>query len=121
MSRTHLTPLSLLLLATVGTMAAAQTPSTTPQKAPPKTHADSVAAGLVVDSAAPKHSRFGGFMNKAKEVAASKAGQKAAEIAKSKAVQGAAVGVECTVVPGAAVASAVTGTCLLYTSDAADE
>jgi outer membrane protein OmpA-like peptidoglycan-associated protein len=87
----------MLLVATVGTLGAAQTP---------KTHADSVAA----DSAAPKKSRFGGFMNKAKQVASSKAGQKATELAQSKAVKGAAVGVACTVVPGAAVASAVTGT-----------
>jgi len=87
----------MLFVATIGTLGAAQTP--------PKTHADSVAA----DSAAPKHSRFGGFMNKAKQVASSKAGQKAAELAHSDAVKGAAVGVACTVVPGAAVASAVTG------------
>ena len=66
MSRTHLTSLTMLLVATVGSLGAAQTP-------PPKTHADSVAA----DSAAPKKSRFGGFMNKAKQVAA-----KAAERAK---------------------------------------
>ena len=48
-------------------------------------------------------------MNKAKQVAASKAGQKANELAHSDAVKGAAVGVACTVVPGAAVASAVSG------------
>ncbi|MEP6508820.1 MAG: OmpA family protein [Gemmatimonadales bacterium] len=98
MSCTRLTSLTMLLVATVGSLGAAQTP-------PPKTHADSVAA----DSAAPKHSRFGGLMSKAKQVASSKAGQKAAELAQSDAVQGAAVGVACTVVPGAAVASAVTG------------
>ncbi|MEO7368810.1 MAG: OmpA family protein [Gemmatimonadaceae bacterium] len=99
MSRTRLTSLTMLLVATVGSLGAAQT-------TPPKTHADSVAA----DSAAPKKkSRFGGLMNKAKEAAESKAGQKAAELAHSDAVKGAAVGVACTVVPGAAVASAVTG------------
>ena len=99
MSCTRLTSLTMLLVATVGSLGAAQT---TP---PPKTHADSVAA----DSAAPKHSRFGGLMNKARQVANSKAGQKAEELAHSDAVHGAAVGVACTVVPGAAVASAVTG------------
>lgn len=98
MSRTRLTSLTMLLVATVGSLGAAQA-------TPPKTQADSVAA----DSAAPKHSRFGGLMNKAKQAANSKAGRKAAELAHSDAVQGAAVGVACTVVPGAAVASAVTG------------
>ena len=91
MSRTHLSPLTLLLVvtvATVGTRATAQTPTTTTPAA------DSAAA----DSAAPKKkSRFGGFMDKAKSVAG------------NKAVQGAAKGVACTVVPGAAAVSAVTG------------
>lgn len=97
MSRKRLTLLTTLLVATVGAPGVAQTP--------PKTPVDSAAA----DSAAPKKSRFGGLMNRAKQVAGSKAGQKAAEIAHSDAVKGAAVGVACTVVPGAAVASAVTG------------
>jgi OmpA-OmpF porin, OOP family len=104
MSRTHLSPLTLLLVvtvATVGTRATAQTPTTKTAAA------DSVAA----DSAAPKKkSRFGGLMNRAKQVAGSKAGQQAAKIAGNKAVQGAAMGVACTVVPGAAAVSAVTGT-----------
>lgn len=98
MSRTRLTNVTMLLVATVGSIAAAQT-------APPKTHTDSVAA----DSLAPKKSRFGGLINRAKQVAGSKAGQKAAEIAQNEAVKGAAVNVACTVVPGAAVASAATG------------
>jgi outer membrane protein OmpA-like peptidoglycan-associated protein len=123
MSRTRLTALTMLLVATAGTMAVAQTPSKTPAKTPAKTTTVAtpvatptpapVAAPVEtpkVDSVAPKKSRFGGFMNKAKEVAGSKAGQKAAELAQSSAVKGAAVGVACTVVPGAAVASAVTGT-----------
>lgn len=122
MSRTRLTALTMLLVATAGTMAVAQAPSKTPTKTPPKTTATTVAAPAAapapvatvdpvkVDSVAPKKSRFGGLINKAKQVAGSKAGQKAVELAHSDAVKGAAVGVACTVVPGAAVASAVTGT-----------
>lgn len=60
---------------------------------------DSVAA----DSVEPKKkSRFGGLMNKARQVAGNKAVQNMAK--------GAAANVACTVVPGAAVVSAATGT-----------
>ena len=100
MSRLHLTPLTMLLVASVATFAGAQAP------APPETPADSV----VPDSLKPKKSgRFGGLMNKAKSVAGNKKVQAAVKAAGSDAVKGAAVGVACTVVPGAAVASAVTG------------
>lgn len=93
MSRTHLTPVTMLLVATVGALAGAQAPA----KATPP--ADSV----VKDSVAPKKAgRFGGLVNKAKQVAGNKAVQDAAK--------GAAMGVACTVVPGAAVATAMTGT-----------
>jgi len=93
MSRTHLIPLTMLLVTTVGALAGAQTPA----KANP--WADSVAA----DSVAPKKAgRFGGLVSKAKKVAGNKAVQDAAKAA--------AMGVACTVVPGAAVATAVTGT-----------
>ena len=98
MTRRHLTALTMLFVATVGSRTEAQTP-TTPA-------ADSVAK----DSVAPKKkSRFGGLMNKAKQVAGSNAVQQAAKAAGSEAVKGAAMGVACTVVPGAAVVSAATG------------
>jgi OOP family OmpA-OmpF porin len=102
MSRTHLTPLTMLFVATVGTLAGAQAPAS-----PATTPTDSVAR----DSVAPKKTgRFGGLMNKAKKVAGSQAVQQAAKVAGSEAVKGAALGVACTVVPGAAVVSAATGT-----------
>jgi len=60
MSRMHLTPLTMLLVASVATLAGAQAPAS---PAPP---ADSVAP----DSVKPKKTgRFGGLMNKAKAVA----------------------------------------------------
>jgi OOP family OmpA-OmpF porin len=100
MSRMHLTPLTMLLVASVGTLAGAQAP------AAPTTSADSA----VADSLKPKKTgRFGGLVNKAKSVAGNKNVQAAVKAAGSDAVKGAAVGVACTVVPGAAVASAVTG------------
>src|SRR5215211_4260550 len=100
MSRMHLTPLTMLLVASVATFGGAQAPSA------PVTPADSVAA----DSVKPKKTgRFGGLVNKAKSVAGNKNVQAAAKAAGSDAVKGAAVGVACTVVPGAAVASAVSG------------
>lgn len=99
MSRKHLPHLALLLVATISTLSGAQ----------PQAKQTPAADSAAKDTAAPKHSRFGGLMNRAKQVAGSKAGQKAAELAHSDAVKGAAVGVACTVVPGAAVASAVTG------------
>ncbi|MEO8575932.1 MAG: hypothetical protein ABI556_04495 [Gemmatimonadales bacterium] len=55
----------------------------------------------VKDSVAPKKSRFGGLMNKAKSVAGNKALQGAAK--------GVAANVACNAVPGAAVAAAATG------------
>ena len=98
MLRPHLTLLTMLVVATVGSLAHAQT------KTP--TAADSAAA----DSLKPKKSgRFGGLMNKAKSVAGNKTVQHAAKIAGSDMVKGAAMGVACTVVPGAAVVSAATG------------
>lgn len=87
MSRAHVTLLSSLLVAMLALPADAQTPTDTTAK-------DSVPAK--------KKSRFGGMMNKAKQVAGNKAVQDAAK--------GAATGVACTVVPGAAVVSATTGT-----------
>lgn len=100
MSRMHLTPLTMLLVASVGTLAGAQAPVA------PATPADSVAP----DSAKPKKAgRFGGLVNKAKSVAGNKTVQQAVKAAGSDAAKGAAMGVACTVVPGAAVASAVTG------------
>jgi len=94
----------MLFVATVGTLAGAQTPAT--QTPTATTPADSVAP----DSAKPKKAgRFGGLMNKAKAVAGNKTVQQAAKIAGSEAVKGAAMGVACTVVPGAAVVSAATG------------
>jgi hypothetical protein len=90
MSRTLLSSLTLLLVASLGTVAEAQGTAIVP---PP----DSVAA----DSVAPKKTgRFGGLMKKAKKVAA------------NKQVQNAAKGVACTVVPGAAISAAAnTGPC----------
>src|SRR5688500_8616729 len=84
MSRTHLSSLTLLLVAMVAAPgeAATQTPS------------DST----VADSAAPKKAgRCGGLIKMAKAVAG------------NKDLQNAAKGVACTVVPGAAVVSATTG------------
>ncbi len=84
MSRTHLSSLTLLLVAMVASTGEAKT----------QTPSDSA----VADSAAPKKAgRFGGLMKKAKAVAG------------NKEVQNAAKGVACTVVPGAAVVSATTG------------
>lgn len=103
MSNARLTSLTMVLIATLGTIgiAQAQTSSTTPAKS------DSAAK----DSTAPKRSRFGRFLDKAKEVKNSQAVQ---SVANNKTVQAVASnslvqGVACTVVPGAAVASAVTG------------
>lgn len=56
----------------------------------------------VADTVPKKKSRFGGMMDKAKQVAGNKAVQ--------GAVKGAASNVACTVVPGAAVVGAATGT-----------
>jgi OmpA-OmpF porin, OOP family len=97
MTRRHLTALTMLLVAVVGTRTEAQDTTTPPT--------DSV----VKDSVAPKKSRFGGLMKRAKQVAGSNAVQQAAKAAGSEAVKGAAMGVACTVVPGAAVVSAATG------------
>lgn len=55
----------------------------------------------VADSAKPKKSRFGGMMDKAKQVAANKTIK--------GAVKGAATNVACNAVPGAAVAAAASG------------
>lgn len=85
MSRAHLLLASTLLVVAIPFAAQTQTPS------------DSV----VADSVKPKKSRFGGLMNKAKQVAGNKAIQNAAK--------GAVTGVACTVVPGAAVVAAATG------------
>jgi len=93
MSRPRLTLLTMLFVVAVGSPAGAQTPAPA---------ADSVAK----DSVAPKKSRFGGLMNRAKAVAGNKTVQK---IANNDAVKGAAMNVACTVVPGAAVVSAATG------------
>ncbi len=132
MGRTHLTTLTMLFVATVGSLAGAQaatkkTASPTPQKttttagttattatpAPVATTTPAVAAptdSAVPDSLKPKKKgRFGGFMNKAKDLANSKAGQQAQKIANNETVKNYATGVACTVVPGAAVASAATG------------
>ena len=97
MTRTHLTALTMLLVATAGTPTGAQAPTPPP--------ADSV----VKDSVVPKKSRFGGLMNRAKAVANNKTVQQAVKVAGSDMVKGAAMGVACTVVPGAAVVSAATG------------
>src|SRR5687767_15927360 len=106
MSRMHLTPFTMLLVASVATLAGAQAPAAPAAPAPAAGPADSVAP----DSVKPKKTgRFGGLMNKAKSVAGNKTVQAAAKAAGSDAVKGAAMGVACTVVPGAAVASAVTG------------
>lgn len=92
MTRKHLTPLTMLLVASVSGIAAAQTP------AAPTPVADSVAR----DSVAPKKAgRFGGLMNKAKAVAGNKTVQAAAK--------GAVTNVACNAVPGVAVAAAVSG------------
>ena len=90
MSRMLKAFLPSLIVALLAVPASAQTP------------VDSVAAA-VPDSAAaaPKKSRFGGLMNKAKAVAGNKAVQ--------GAVKGAATNVACNAVPGAAVAAAATG------------
>lgn len=94
MTRAQLTLLASLVVATFAPPTWAQTPK------------DSAAK----DSTAPKKTgRFGGLMNKAKQVAGSKAAQGVAKVAGNKAVQGVAMGVACTVVPGAAAVSAVTG------------
>ena len=93
MTRAQFTLLASLVVAAIAAPARAQTPTDT----------------AVKDTAAPKKSRFGGLMNKAKQVAGSKAGQTVAKVAENKAVQGAAMGVACTVVPGAAMVSAATG------------
>ena len=97
MTRTHLTALTMLLVATAGARTEAQAPTPPP--------ADSVAK----DSVPKKTGRFGGLMNRAKAVAGNKTVQQAVKVAGSDAVKGAAMGVACTVVPGAAVVSAATG------------
>ena len=86
MTYSRLTAMTMLIVASAGTVASApilraQTPAET---------SDSAAT----DTTTKKKSRFGGLMNKAKTVAG------------NKAVQGAAKGVACTVVPGGAVSSA---------------
>jgi outer membrane protein OmpA-like peptidoglycan-associated protein len=94
MTRAQLILLASLVVATFAPPTWAQTPK------------DSAAK----DSTAPKKTgRFGGLMNKAKQVAGSKAAQGVAKVAGNKAVQGVAMGVACTVVPGAAAVSAATG------------
>lgn len=90
----------LAAVASLSSTSSAQTPQTSKTQTPPTTKKDSVVAdSTATDSTAkaPKKSRFGGLMNKAKAVAG------------NKTVQAAAKNVGCTVVPGAAVASAVTG------------
>jgi len=104
MSRPHLTPLTMLCVAALGTLASAQAPAPSPGPAVAPT--DSVAP----DSVKPKKTgRFGGLMNKAKSVAGNKNVQAAVKAAGSEVVKGAAMGVACTVVPGAAMVSAATG------------
>ena len=98
MTRAQLTLLTAIVVAAIAPPTWAQTPKDSAAK-------DSAAK----DSAAPKRSRFGGLMNRAKQVAGTKAGQTVAKVAGNKAVQGAAMGVACTVVPGAAVVAAATG------------
>jgi outer membrane protein OmpA-like peptidoglycan-associated protein len=99
MTRAQLTLLTAIVVAAIAPPTWAQTPKDSAAK-------DSAAK----DSTAPKKSgRFGGLMNRAKQVAGSKAGQTVAKVAGNKAVQGAAMGVACTVVPGAAMVSAATG------------
>jgi hypothetical protein len=133
MGRTHLTTLTMLFVATVGSLAGAQ--ATTKKTAPPPPQKTTTTTGTTAivatpavaatstpaaeaaptDSAVPdslkpkKKGRFGGFMNKAKDLANSKAGQQAQKIANNETVKGYATGVACTVVPGAAIASAATG------------
>lgn len=138
MGRTHLTTLTMLFVATVGSLAGAQaatkktspppppktatttkTTTTTGTTAPVATPAvaatTTAAAAAPTDSAVPdslkpkKRGRFGGFMDKARDVANSKAGQQAQKLANNETVKGYATGVACTVVPGAAIASAATG------------
>lgn len=97
MSYARLTSMTMLLIATVGSIAVAQAP-TTPDSA-------------VTDSTPKKKSRFGGLMDKAKAVRDNK---KVQAVANNKTVQAVAhnqvvQGVACTVVPGAAIASAATG------------
>lgn len=91
MSHSNKALLSFLLVAALAIPAGAQAP------APAPAATDSAAK----DSAAPKKSRFGGMMNKAKAVAGNKALQGAAK--------GVAANVACNAVPGAAVAAAATG------------
>jgi hypothetical protein len=100
MSRTHLTRLTMLFVATIGTLARAQAPIPSPvQSVSP---ADSV----VADSVKPKKTgRFGGLRNKAKALAGNKTVQQAVKVAGSEVVKG----VACTVVPAAAMVSAATG------------
>src|SRR5688572_10587035 len=82
--------LSSLFIAMIALPAGAQTPTPAPK------------ADSVTDSTATKKkSRFGGLVNKAKQVAGNKAVQNAAK--------GAATGVASTVVPGAAAVSMATG------------
>jgi len=134
MGRRHLTTLTMLLVATIGTLAGAQatgkktppppqkitttvapTATTTTAATPATATAAPAAAAAPTDSAVPdslkpkKKGRFGGFMNKAKDLANSKAGQQAQKIANNETVKSYATGVACTVVPGAAIASAATG------------
>lgn len=103
MSRTHLTRLTMLFVATIGTLASATTSIS-------QTPAPVVNDSTAKDSVKPKKSgRFGGLMNKAKAVAGNKTVQAAVKVAGSDAVKSVATGVACTVVPGAAVVSAATG------------
>ena len=86
MTHARLTSMTMLFVATVGTLGSAQLARAQDTPATP----DSATA----DTTAKKKSRFGGIMQKAKTVAG------------NKAVQGAAKGVACTVVPGGAVSQA---------------
>lgn len=94
MSSSHKALSSSLLIAALALPAAAQTPATQPPT-------DSTTVKDSTATPAPKKSRFGGLINKAKEVAGNKAVQ--------GAVKGAAANVACNAVPGAAVAAAATG------------
>jgi outer membrane protein OmpA-like peptidoglycan-associated protein len=82
MARTRIALLTLLLLPPTAIQLRAQTPADT----------------VVSDTTTKKGGRFGGLMNKAKQVAGNKTVQNAAK--------GAATNVACTAVPGAAVAAA---------------
>ena len=92
MTNARLTPMTMLLVAAIATVAGTQEPAVPTPAAP----TDS----MVKDTTKKKPGRFGSIVKKAKTVAG------------NKAVQGAAKGVACTVVPGAAVSAAAgTGPC----------